>query len=122
MNVSYILIIVFSAPDQEEDEQAEDEDDEPEEDARYGAHHHVARAGVSGLVRGAVALGVTFVPVTPICSTTLKRMDNVNNNLTPSKPTTTLLSGSLYFCAILCASASLYLGSTHWMVFRADWW
>ena len=76
MNVSYILIIVFSAPDQEEDEQAEDEDDEPEEDAGNGTHHHVAGAGVSGLVRGAVALGVTFVPVTAICSTTLKRINS----------------------------------------------
>ena len=75
-NGSYILIIVFSAPDQEEDEQAEDEDHEAEEDARYGAHHHVAGAGVSGLVRGAVALGVTFVPVTAICSTTLKRVNS----------------------------------------------
>ena len=72
-NGSYILIIVFSAPDQEEDEQAEDEDHKAEEDARYGAHHHVAGAGVSGLVRGAVALGVAFVPVTPVCSTTLEK-------------------------------------------------
>ena len=75
-NGSYILIVVFSAPDQEEDEQAEDEDHKAEEDARYGAHHHVAGAGVSGLVRGAVALGVAFVPVTPVSSTTLKRINS----------------------------------------------
>ena len=72
-NGSYILIIVFSAPDQEEDEQAEDEDHEAEEDASNGAHHHVAGAGISSLVRGAVALGVAFVPVTPVCSTTLEK-------------------------------------------------
>ena len=36
--------------------------------------------------------------------------------------TRTLLSGSLNCCAMLSDMASRYLGSTHWMVLRVDWW